>query len=73
MRPALVTAAVLSTAAILSGCGDTPPRTAALFRAPALSDTVDGVVWEAGDWTPHLPAGSKGTSWGNHRAVVEGQ
>lgn len=45
--------------------------TAPLYRAPALSSTVDGVVWEAGDWTPWLAAGDKGTSWGNHRAVVE--
>ena len=32
---------------------------------------IDGVVWESGNWKPHLPAGDKGKSWGNHRAVVK--
>ena len=32
---------------------------------------IDGVVWESGNWKPHLPAGEKGKSWGNHRAVVK--
>ena len=40
------------------------------FRAPAISNTVDGVVFEAGNWEPHLPPGAEGMSWGNHRAVV---
>ncbi|NQW02487.1 MAG: hypothetical protein HQ485_00495, partial [Acidobacteria bacterium] len=31
---------------------------------------VDNVVFEAGNWAPFLTAGEKGTSWGNHRAVV---
>ncbi|KPK61972.1 MAG: hypothetical protein AMS21_08450 [Gemmatimonas sp. SG8_38_2] len=31
---------------------------------------MDGVVFEAGNWEPHLPAGAEGESWGNHRAVV---
>jgi hypothetical protein len=31
---------------------------------------VDGVVWEEGNWEPHLAAGEEGVSWGNHRAVV---
>ena len=41
-----------------------------LFRAPAIPNTVDGVVFEAGNWEPHLAAGDEGDSWGNHRAVV---
>lgn len=47
------------------------PPLADLHRAPAISNVVDGVVFEAGNWTPHLAAGAKGESWGNHRAVVE--
>ena len=42
-----------------------------LFRAPAIPNVIDGVTWEAGNWEPHLGAGEKGVSWGNHRAVVE--
>jgi hypothetical protein len=42
-----------------------------LYRAPAISNIVDGVIWEAGNWEPHLAAGDEGVSWGNHRAVVE--
>lgn len=46
------------------------PQSATLHRAPAISNVIDGVVFEAGNWTPHLKAGTKGLSWGNHRAVV---
>ncbi len=28
------------------------------------------MIWEAGNWEPHLAAGDEGVSWGNHRAVV---
>jgi len=69
-RPIRVAAALLA-AGLTAVCGEAPPDTAPLYRAPALSNVVDGVVWEAGDWEPWLPAGSEGTSWGNHRAVVE--
>ena len=41
-----------------------------LYRAPAVNNAVDGVVFESGNWAPHLAAGEEGTSWGNHRAVV---
>ena len=41
-----------------------------LFRAPAISNVMEGVIWEAGNWEPHLAAGAEGVSWGNHRAVV---
>lgn len=32
---------------------------------------IDGVIWEAGNWEPHLLPKEKGRSWGNHRAVVK--
>lgn len=58
--------------AILS-CGgpgaDTQP-TLDPYRAPAIPNAIEGVVFEAGSWEPHLPAGEQGVSWGNHRAVV---
>lgn len=55
----------------LGGCGEEGVETASLYRAPAVPNQVDGVIWEAGNWEPHLPAGEAGVSWGNHRAVVE--
>ncbi len=56
--------------ALVAGC-QAAPNTRPLYRAPAVSNVVDGVVWEAGDWTPDLEPGKAGTSMGNHRAVVE--
>lgn len=38
--------------------------------APKISNVVDGVVFEAGNWAPHLAPGAEGNSLGNHRAVV---
>ncbi len=55
---------------ILVGCGNEGQQSVELYRAPAISNTVDGVVFEAGNWEPHLAAGEEGSSWGNHRAVV---
>ena len=55
---------------LLSGCGDGAPVTEALYRAPPLPNHADGVIFEAGNWEPHLQAGEEGVSWGNHRAVV---
>lgn len=70
-RHRLATTLLLATGAtLLHGCREPSPEAAALYRAPALSNVVDGVTWEAGNWTPWLAAGSEGTSWGNHRAVV---
>jgi hypothetical protein len=60
----------LSAALVLLGCGEPAPESLALYRAPAIPDTIDGVVFETGGWAPFLPAGEEGTSWGNHRAVV---
>ena len=60
----------LLTALLLAACTPEEPQNLSLFRAPAIPNTVDGVVFEAGDWEPHLAAGDEGDSWGNHRAVV---
>jgi len=63
---------VVAVAAIgLAACTDAPDTTMALYRAPAVSNVIDGVTFAAGNWTPHLAAGDEGTSWGNHRAVVD--
>jgi len=53
-----------------AGCATETVEYLPLYRAPAVSNTIDGVVFEAGNWEPHLAAGDEGTSWGNHRAVV---
>ncbi|MBK5098288.1 MAG: hypothetical protein JJE01_10930, partial [Gemmatimonadetes bacterium] len=70
MRTGTATALLLSLLLPLA-CSEPPPETADLYRAPAISNQIDGVVFEAGNWEPHLAAGDKGVSWGNHRAVVE--
>ncbi|MDH5589254.1 MAG: DUF6067 family protein [Gemmatimonadota bacterium] len=70
MRRPTAPVVVALAAVVVAGCGD-GSREAPLHRAPAIPTTVDGVVFEAGNWEPHLAAGSEGTSWGNHRAVVE--
>ncbi|MCP4896054.1 MAG: hypothetical protein GY906_03685, partial [bacterium] len=51
-------------------CTNGPSDLAKLHRAFPPSNTIDEVVWESGNWEPHLKAGEPGTSWGNHRAVV---
>lgn len=61
----------LGTASLVAVVWATEPPFADLHRAPLISNVVDEVVFEAGNWTPDLAAGSKGESWGNHRAVVE--
>lgn len=53
---------------LVSACGESPAGTA--WVPPAPPSTVDGVLYTTGNWEPHLPAGEKGLSWGNHRAVV---
>ena len=63
--------AVIGAATLAAVVWATEPPLADLHRAPAIPNVVDGVVFEAGNWTPHLAAGAKGESWGNHRAVVE--
>ncbi len=64
-------AVALAAASFMAVVWATEPPFADLHRAPAISNVVDGVVFEAGNWTPQLPAGAKGESWGNHRAVIE--
>ena len=73
-RSVLRTVQVLGTVLVvgtLAACAERAPETVALFRAPPVANTVDGVVFESGNWEPHLAAGEGGVSWGNHRAVVE--
>jgi hypothetical protein len=55
----------------MGACTESATDPEPLFRAPELSAEIDGVVFEAGNWEPYLAAGDSGTSWGNHRAVVE--
>jgi hypothetical protein len=63
MRPRHVLAAVT----LLTACAE---QHGELYRAPEISNVIDGVVFEAGNWEPHLAVGAEGMSWGNHRAVV---
>jgi hypothetical protein len=60
---------VLSTFLLLAACGERADW-GELYRAPEIPNVIGGVVFEAGNWEPHLGAGAAGTSWGNHRAVV---
>jgi hypothetical protein len=66
----LSVAALAMTCVGAAGCSS-DPEYASLHRATPPTNVVDDVVFEAGNWTPHLAAGDKGASWGNHRAVVE--
>jgi hypothetical protein len=63
--PRAFPAALFPLLAACSGSGPTE-----LYRAPGIPNQLDGVVFESGNWEPHLPAGQAGVSWGNHRAVV---
>ncbi|MDH4063703.1 MAG: DUF6067 family protein, partial [Acidobacteriota bacterium] len=71
MLRAAALGAGVATATLVAVVWARQPTYGNLFRAPAPSPVVDGVVFEAGNWTPHLAAGAKGDSWGNHRAVIE--
>ena len=53
-------ASVLSVLLVFGGCTGPDSSTAELYRAPAISNVVDGVVFEAGNWEPHLAAGEEG-------------
>jgi hypothetical protein len=55
---------------VFGACTASDSETALLYRAAAVPNTIDGVVFESGNWVPHLAAGDEGVSWGNHRAVV---
>lgn len=62
---------VLLAAVLALSCGDRQADpVGGLYRAPEIPNVIDGVVFEAGNWEPHLAAGAEGSSWGNHRAVV---
>lgn len=56
--------------ALIGMHADTTAHATLLYRAPTISNVVDGVRYEPGNWEPMLAAGAKGESWGNHRAVV---
>ena len=71
-RAALASLTTVACAVIALAVARAAPREPVrLHRAPAIPNTIDGVVFEPGNWVPHLKAGEKGSSWGNHRAVVE--
>ena len=70
MRSGMAATLLLSLLLPLA-CSEPPVEPGELYRAPTISNQIDGVVFEAGNWEPHLAAGDKGVSWGNHRAVVE--
>ncbi len=40
-------------------------------ESATIDNNVDGVVYTSGDWEPHLPAGERGRSAGNHRAIIK--
>ena len=63
--------AVVAAALTLIACADAPEPPSSLHRAPPVPTEIDGVVFEAGDWEPHLPAGEAG-SWVNHTASLTG-
>jgi hypothetical protein len=58
---------ILAAAVLLTACAE---QVGEPYGAPEIANVIDGVVFEAGNWEPHLAAGAEGTSWGNHRAVV---
>jgi hypothetical protein len=58
---------VLAAVVLLTACAE---QHGELSRAPQIPNVIDGVVFEAGNWEPHLAAGAEGRSLGNHRAVV---
>ncbi len=66
----LFTGCTGATDSAMSAGGSSAAEALPLYRSPAIPNTIDGVVFESGNWEPHLAAGEEGTSWGNHRAVV---
>lgn len=62
----------LVLAVALAGCrtGTIAYPPSALYRAPVISNEIDGVRFTNGDWSPDLQPGKAGSSLGNHRAVV---
>ena len=68
--PRLSCRAIVVAAALIAAAWTAPQEPPRLHRAPAISNVIDGVVFAPGNWTPDLKAGPKGSSFGNHRAVV---
>lgn len=62
---------VLVCTFLAAACRQAPPTYAPAPEAYTIPNVVDGVRYEPGNWTPDLPAGQRGTSLGNHRAVVD--
>ena len=60
---------ILLLAVIFVGCSE-PVVVDSAWVPPAPSNVIGAVKYVSGNWTPHLAAGEKGLSWGNHRAVV---
>ncbi|MFH1765410.1 MAG: glycoside hydrolase domain-containing protein [Gemmatimonadota bacterium] len=70
-RRSILLLTLIALAGILPmGCSEAGDETGDLYRAPVISNVVDGVIWGTGNWEPHLAAGDEGVSWGNHRAVL---
>jgi Glycoside hydrolase 123, N-terminal domain len=67
MRSLLLCLAILLT--FVAGCG--PDAPAPPVDPPSISNTIDGVLWESGNWEMDLPSGERGSSNGYHRAVIE--
>lgn len=60
----------LTVAFLFGACSRPAERYGELYRADAIPNEIDGVVFAAGNWEPDLAAGTAGLSRGNHRAVV---
>jgi hypothetical protein len=72
VAPFIALVSVCASGGAAAPAGRAPAAaTAALHRAPAIPNVVDGVVFDAGDWPLDVTPGEKGSSRGNHRAVVE--
>jgi len=48
-----------ATAAFLLTSRVGPANSDELYRAPKISKVIDGVVFEAGNWEPHLAPGAE--------------
>ena len=62
---------LFAIALFVVGCSTPEVEVETAWEPPAPSSSIEGVEYASGNWEPHLAAGEKGLSWGNHRAVVE--
>lgn len=71
----LLIAALTLTSALTAAQTTSRPAaklaTSPLHRAAPINNVIDGVTFTTGNWTMDLTPGQKGSSRGNHRAVVE--